>query len=107
MRREEVPPFAPDPVDRPGHLWRFEQQGTYVNYVGLGSTDYLLLFIEPDAPVPNPPPVDEQHHTLSDGTAIHVSIWMRPGGKPVDHVISFPAAEGWVQIVAKPLDPTL
>jgi hypothetical protein len=112
-----VPPFAPDPIDRATYLWKKSQAGLYVNYRGspqaADRSELLLLFVEPDPaaarmPGDRAPSVDEQHHTLTDGTALHVSLWLRPL-KPDrdDKVISFPAAEGWTQILSKPVDPTL
>lgn len=113
LAEQGVAPFAADPIDRDGYAWKLATRGTAVNYLGESkSADFLLVFTEPDPgalrmPGEKPPPVDEQHHTLSDGTPIHVGIWMRAGGAPVSHVVPFPATEGWTQIVSKPLDPTL
>lgn len=85
--------------------WSQRRQGSYVNY--LGETEglrWLVLFIEPDprAPPEKAPPEDDEHHTLSDGTALHVTVWTQPVEEPpTDRVTAFPAAEGWVERVAR------
>jgi hypothetical protein len=117
LAQQGIPPFAPDPIDRGAYVWSRNQAGLYVNYRGVPQvadrTELLLLFVEPDPsaarmPGDRPPPVDEQHHTLSDGSALHVSLWLRaPGRARDDKVVSFPAADGWTQILSKPVDPTL
>ena len=86
------------------------QHGIYVNYVGVPAaaqgTRWLVLFIEPaatafEAKTP-PPPVDEEHHTLPDGTALHVTVWTtaNQGPEPTE-VLAFPVSEGWVQRVGR------
>jgi hypothetical protein len=116
LSQQGIPPFAPDPIDGKAYAWTRSQAGLYVNYRGSpqaeGRPELLLLFVEPDPaaarmPGDRPPPVDEQHHTLADGTALHVSLWLRRA-KPArdDRVVSFPAGSGWTQILSKPVDPT-
>jgi hypothetical protein len=117
LAQQGIPPFAPDPIDRGAYLWSRKQTGLNVNYRGVPQLadrpELLLLFVEPDPaaarmPGDRPLPVDEQHHTLADGTALHVSLWLRPPGRARDErVVSFPAADGWTQILSKPVDPTL
>lgn len=108
-----VAPFAPDGLT-PALTWTRAQHGVYVNYLGVpadgaAGLTWLVLFIEPEPPVLSakepPPPVDEEHHTLPDGTALHVTVWTKPGtGAPAPssaaavvnaEVLAFPVAEGW------------
>lgn len=92
---------APDGLFPPG--WAQRRQGLYVNYLGEAEgLRWLVLFIEPDprAAPEKPPPEDEEHHTLGDGTALHVTVWTKPLTEPpTDGVTAFPAAEGWVERV--------
>lgn len=84
--------------------WVLRQQGSYVNYLGEGDgLRWLVLFIEPDGRTPpEDVPEDEEHHTLSDGTALHVTVWTQPSVEPPpDRVTAFPAAEGWVERVGR------
>jgi hypothetical protein len=85
--------------------WLMRRQGIYVNYLGeREGLRWLVLFIEPDprAPPEPPPPEDAEHHTLSDGTALHVTVWTQPLTEPpTDLVTAFPAAEGWVERVER------
>ena len=106
-----VPPFAADPLDREGYTWTLFRAGLNVNYVGTpsptsGRPQFLLEALEPDLSVPQPTarvPVDETHHTLSDGTNLHVRIWMRADRRPVTAVAQVPLAEGWTQLLSRPL----
>jgi len=62
--------FAPDWVQR--------RQGSSGNYLGPSEgRRWLVLFIEldPRASPEKAPPEDSEHHTLSDGTALHVTVW--------------------------------
>lgn len=85
--------------------WPQRRQGSYVNYVGEAEgLRWLLLFIEPEprAAAEKPPPEDDEHHTLGDGTAIHVTVWTQPLTEPKTGLVTaFPAAEGWVERVAR------
>jgi hypothetical protein len=84
--------------------WVLRQQGSYVNYLGEGEgLRWLVLFIEPDGRTPpENVPEDEEHHTLSDGTALHVTVWTQPLSEaPAGGVTGFPAAEGWVERVTR------
>jgi hypothetical protein len=103
---EGIPPFAADPL-RPALTWRMAREGLYVNYVGEGDGQrWLVLFIEPEpgalkTPGEAAPPVDEEHHTLPDGTALHVTVWTQPASAPAPAgVLAFPVAEGWTQLVS-------
>lgn len=93
----------------PGITWVQRGQGLYVNYLGVPAEPmrlrWLVLFIEPEpSAIKDPaPPEDDEHHTLSDGTALHVSVWTAPNDGPVPEVVlPFPAAEGWIQRLGEP-----
>jgi hypothetical protein len=106
LAADGVPPFAADAVTEP-LAWVQRRQGVYVNYLGVptgGAVErWLVLFIEPEpvafaTPGEKPPPVDEEHHTLPDGTALHVTVWTQPGTGPAPTgVLAFPVTEGWTQ----------
>ena len=88
--------------------WSLRRRGVYVNYLGLpaapGGLRWLVLFIEPEpSAIKDPPPQeDDEHHTLPDGTAVHVSVWTAPDSGPLPlELLPFPAAEGWVQRLAR------
>lgn len=85
--------------------WKLLRQASYVNYSGESEgLRWLVLFIEPDprAAAGKAPPEDEEHHTLSDGTALHVTVWTQPPTEPPgEQVTAFPAAEGWVERVVR------
>jgi hypothetical protein len=115
LAAQGIPPFAADPAAgaaarAPGRYgWTLRRAGLVVNYLGVpargGQPVFLLLIQEPD-PLATPhgaAPADEEHHTLADGTLLHVSIWMRPGGPPPrDGAVAVPAAEGWTQLLVGP-----
>jgi hypothetical protein len=80
------------------------QQGIYVNYSGESEgLRWLVLFIEPDPRFPaEKVPEDDEHHVLSDGTMIHVTVWTQALKEPLSQrVTAFPAAEGWVERVRR------
>lgn len=85
--------------------WKLRRQGSCVNYTGeTQGLRWLVLFLEPDARAApeKAPPEDDEHHTLSDGTALHVSLWTQlPSEPPGELVTAFPAAEGWVERVVR------
>lgn len=85
--------------------WVQRRQGIYVNYLGEAEgLRWLVLFIEPDPRAePQPPaPEDAEHHTLSDGTPIHVTVWTQPLSEPRSELVTgFPGAEGWVERVER------
>ncbi|MGV3624448.1 MAG: hypothetical protein ACO1OB_26755 [Archangium sp.] len=88
----------------PDTRWTRTQQRLAINYVAdVGDLRWLVLFLEPDPRTNEPaPPEDDEHHTLSDGTALHVTIWTQPASSPrSDVVTAFPAAEGWVERVQR------
>ncbi len=84
--------------------WSLRTGGLAVNYEAeAGGLRWLVLFLEPDPRVKEPaPPDDDEHHTLADGTALHVTVWTRSASEPPGEVVSaFPAADGWVERVAR------
>lgn len=84
--------------------WSRSQQRLAINYVGeTKDLRWLVLFLEPDPRTNDaPPPDDDEHHTLRDGTPLHVTIWTQPTSTPrTDVVTAFPAAEGWVERVRR------
>ena len=94
----------PSTLGVPGLTWVQRGKGLYVNYLGIPAEPeqlrWLVLLIEPEpsAIKDKAPPEDEQHHTLSDGTPIHVSVWTAANqGAVPEVVLPFPAAEDWIQ----------
>jgi len=107
-----IPPFA---RTNPAYAWRLFRDGLYVGYVGTpiagaGPTpgtvapDVLALILEP-APgyqetIPPGAPPDETHQRLADGTLLHVTVWYRAGGPPLDDAaLTRPFAAGWTQVL--------
>lgn len=88
----------------PNSNWSRLQQRLAINYVGeVDDVRWLVFFLEPDPRATEaPPPDDDEHHTLADGTPLHVTIWTQPISTPrTDVVTAFPAAEGWVEHVRR------
>ena len=85
--------------------WTLRKLGSTVNYVGdAEGLRWLVLFLEPDprAKAEKAPPEDDEHHTLGDGTPLHVTVWTQPLTEPAtDQLTAFPAAEGWVERVRR------
>jgi hypothetical protein len=80
-----IPPFAPDPIDRAGYVWRIARAKDVVNYVGVpregsGKDTFVVVIAEPAPGTPPDPQVqeDEIHHRLANGTMIHVGTWTGP-----------------------------
>jgi hypothetical protein len=101
LAADEVPGFTEG-------TWVHRVSGVYVNYVGeAAGLRWLVLFIEPEpglvrAPNEPAPPVDEEHHTLPNGTSLHVTVWTQSLDAPSpSSVLPFPVAEGWVQRVGR------
>lgn len=104
LAAQAIPPFAPDPTRPENYTWTVTQHGTFVDYRATpavtGVPAWLLLIQEPDkgAP-PDPAKEDEEHHRLTDGTMLHVSIWTHANGLDLPaHFISLPQVEGWTQL---------
>jgi hypothetical protein len=84
-----------------GYDWQRFEEGVYVSYVGIpkrGDTRWLVQIIKPapGEPPARPQPDDDEHHTLPDGTLLHVSVWSAPNQGPIPHVaVPFPEVDGW------------
>ncbi len=111
LRDAAVEPFHEDERS-PAREWTLRTHGVYATYVGVprppaGAARFVVVYVEPPPEVlaagPPPPPDDEEHHTLADGTPVHVTVWTQADGpEPVpDEVLAFPAAQGWVQRLAR------
>lgn len=105
LARDLIPPFAPDPIDKAGYAWSVRSADGVVNYVGApsqqGRHTFVVLITEPPPGTPNDPnaTVDEVHHRLSDGTMIHVNIFVGPGlDESVTPVAFLPAEAGWRRV---------
>ncbi len=87
-----------------GVKWSYARAHLAINYTAeIGELRWLVLYLEPDPRVTEtPPPDDDEHHTLADGTALHVTVWTQPVSEPpMDTVTAFPAAEGWVEVILR------
>lgn len=91
-----------------GPGWELRRQGVYATYLGeAAGLRWLVLFIEPSPPAfgaaaEAPAPTDEEHHTLPDGTALHVTVWTQDATAPRPQgVLAFPVTEGFVQRVGR------
>jgi hypothetical protein len=93
--------------------WEQFQRGTLVNYVGVSADEsapaWLLAVQEPEpGALPDPAPVDEEHHRLADGTVLHIYIWMhRYGGRVAPRLVPLPQNDGWMQVFSAPPNPVL
>jgi hypothetical protein len=106
LAEQGIPPFAADPTVRESYTWTFHHEGILLNYLGLpaapGQPAYLLFIQEPTpgAP-PDRAPNDEEHHRLTHGDVLHVSVWMHaPGAKLGDVLYGLPESDGWTQLLA-------
>ncbi|MFT3840438.1 MAG: hypothetical protein QM723_25845 [Myxococcaceae bacterium] len=86
--------------------WSKLEGGLYVNYLGVpksGGLRWLVMIIEPDPKelkLPNQPRAqdDVEHHTLADGTTLHVTVWSQPNEGPLPvAVVPYPVADGWTE----------
>jgi hypothetical protein len=81
---------------------RLRQQRLAVNYLTEAhGLRWLVLILEPDPRVPSENvPLDDEHHQLSDGTLLHVTVWTQALAESAPQgVTAFPAAEGFVERV--------
>lgn len=103
---DDIPPFAPDVLDRSALRWERRADGLTTGYFGVPSRDdvapaYLILIAEPPpggGEQPAPAVVDEEHQLLPDGTLIHATYWTRSGTAPPTGIPADPALQGWQQI---------
>jgi len=93
-----------------GSTWVLRRQGLSVNYLGESAgVRWLVVILEADpaerrlaSPTAATAPFDEEHHTLGDGTALHLTVWTQPlSARAPENTLSFPATEGWVQRVGQ------
>jgi hypothetical protein len=99
-----TPPFAPSPAHRVAYVWTLRADGAGVSYLGVApagsDAPSLLLSILDPSTHPDAPGAT---HRLSHGPSMRVSVWFRPAGiaaPPPTGVVTRPAAERWMQIVA-------
>jgi len=113
LARADVPPFAPDVLDRSDMRWSFRQDGLVSQYVGVPQAaaslpSFMLSIQEPDPETGEkaaPGTVDEEHQLLPDGRLLHVTYWKRATAKPSSDVALDPAMRGWSQIrIRTPLE---
>jgi len=109
LAQADIPPFAPDPLDKAAVRWTIQRDGLIVNYHGVptaGSADspeFLILVQEPDPAtaqqVSLPSLGDEEHQLLPDGMLLHVSYWERsPAPAASRGPFGRPELLGWLQI---------
>jgi 3',5'-cyclic AMP phosphodiesterase CpdA len=76
--------------------------GLHTTYVGEAEgLRWLVLFLEPDPRLgPEDAGLDDEHHRLADGTALHVTVWTQGlDVAPPTQLVAFPAVEGWTERV--------
>jgi hypothetical protein len=110
-----LPRTTPGGEPSPGtamYSWKRSAVGVVTHYLGLPGQDasdsaWLMVIREPEPGVPtDSAPNDEEHHRLSDGTVLHVSIWTHRFGGQVDPAfVAQPEAAGWTQVLTAPLNP--
>ncbi|MBX7112819.1 MAG: hypothetical protein K1X64_00695 [Myxococcaceae bacterium] len=111
LRAQALPPVVSGLPDAPPLKWQLREYGDYVNYTAFPESgagqQWLILFIEPPkgllkTPHEPPAPLDEEHHTLSDGTALHVTVWRKDAssGEP-QVVVPTPAMENFTQLLGR------
>jgi hypothetical protein len=93
------------------YQWSRMQQGAIFNYFGRPldpSVPAWLLEIQEPEPgmLPDPAPLDDEHHRLPDGTTLHTYVWMhRFGGQVPLGFVRQPQSSGWVEVFSTPPDP--
>ena len=105
LARDQIPPFAPDAIDRAGYRWTLRQEGLILNYLGTpaqkASPELLLLIQEPEsigAEQPNAAVVDQEHVLLPDGKLLHVTYWKGTSKNAPTELEYRPEVDGWTQI---------
>lgn len=107
LAEDFIPPFAADPLDRAGYVWRSTVSGRTVNYVGeptdTSSPTFVAILVEPEPGAPKDPAitVDEVHHDVA-GAIVHVSVFVGSGPAPKEAAPSVNLNEGWRQILVGP-----
>lgn len=95
----------------PGYRWTRFERGFVINYLGRpddpAKPAWLLEIQEPEpGTAPDPAPNDEQHHRLSDGTTLHLYVWMhRLGGQIPSALVPQPQNTGWTEVFAQVPNP--
>jgi hypothetical protein len=109
LAEQGIPPFAKDPTAKgPAYRWIVTHRGAFINYRGIpGVTSapaWLLLIQEPlPDSLPDPSPEDEEHHRLSGGLMLHVSVWTHADGTDLSPaLVQLPQNEGWIQFRVNP-----
>ncbi|HKB12904.1 MAG TPA: hypothetical protein VKD69_19710 [Vicinamibacterales bacterium] len=94
-----------------GYRWTRLDQGVIVNYFGApgdpAAPAWLLEIQEPEpGMLPDPAPVDDEHHRLPDGTMLHTYVWMHRYGTQVPiGFVRQPQNSGWLEVFATPPNP--
>jgi len=102
----EIPPFAPDVLEKSGLAWTQRRDGLLVEYIGVPavgtSMPAFLIFVQEPEPrggeQPSPSVIDEEHQLLSGGKLLHVTYWKRPPESLPRGLMADPALAGWTQI---------
>lgn len=106
LAQQGIAPFAPNRIAQDQYLWTLQRDGNVINYFGRPPDPqlpaFLILILEPTpGALPDPAPVDEQHHQLANGDKLHVTLWMHPDGGTVPHaLVPLPEARGWTKLLA-------
>ena len=93
--------------------WQQFHQGATVSYFGTpvdpSAPAWMLTIQEPEPNTPpDPAPNDDEHHRLSDGTTLHIYVWMhRYGGQVPARFVTQPQNEGWLELFATPPNPVV
>lgn len=98
-----VVPFAPTD-DGADYRWTLTEQSAIINYLGQprdpSQPAWLLEIQEPEpGMLPDPAPLDDQHHRLPDGTMLHIYVWMhRFGGQVPAGFVRQPQNTAWIEV---------
>jgi hypothetical protein len=111
LASEDIPPFAPDPLDEARFAWQLREGGLVHQYVGVPTVagklpSFMLMIVEPDPQTGERPAagvVDEEHQLTADGRLLHVTYWKRMTGTMPSEPILDPALAGWSQIRVRSL----